>query len=190
MSIPSVLDWEAMHAHYDSSTYQSALALLRPDDVVLDIGAGDLQFSKQMAQTVKKVYAIEVNESVLRQGMNSSDPLPDNLIPVCADARALDFPTDVTLGVLLMRHCTSFYLYFEKLRLSGAQRLIANARWRMGIEEINLLATRKSFTDLELGWYACSCGAVGFKVGPAEQWSEEMDRVTHEVFDCPQCKQF
>jgi hypothetical protein len=189
MSIPSVLGWEAIHAHYDSSTYQSALALLRPDDVVLDIGAGDLYFSKQIAQTVNKVYAVELNESVLGTGLTTGDPLPDNLIPICADARTFDFPTDVTVGVLLMRHCTCFYLYFEKLCLSGAQRFVTNARWRMNIEEIDLLATRNSFTDLELGWYACSCGATGFKVGPAEQWSEEMDRVTHEVFACPQCEQ-
>ena len=189
MSIPSAADWEAMHAHYDRSTYQAALYMLSVDDVVLDIGAGDLYFSEQMAQTVNKVYAIEVNESVLQQGIRFRKPLLDNLIPIHADARTFAFPTDVTVGVLLMRHCTCFSLYFEKLRMAGAKRLITNARWHMSVEEIDLLTDRKSFDDLELGWYACSCGTAGFKVGAAEQWRDEIDKITYEVFDCPKCKQ-
>ncbi len=187
MSIPSVVDWEAIHAHYDSSTYEAVLRLLRSDDVVLDIGAGDLYFSRQMARMVSKVYAVEVNESVLAQGFESGELLSSNLIPFCADARTFDFPTDVTVGILLMRHCTCFPLYFEKLRLAGAKRLITNARWRMDVEEINLFADRESFKDIEMGWYACSCGAIGFKPGAAEQWIEEMDKVIYEVFACPQC---
>jgi hypothetical protein len=189
MSIPSVMDWEGIHAHYDSSTYQAALKLVRCDDVVLDIGAGDLEFSKQMARIANKVYAVEINESPLRQGLESGEPLSSNLIPIQADARTFDFPTDVTLGVLLMRHCTCFDLYFEKLRLAGAKRLITNARWRMSVEEIDLFTDRKSFHDLALGWYACSCGATGFKTGASEQWRDEMNSVTYEVFDCPECKQ-
>jgi hypothetical protein len=80
-------------------------------------------------------------------------------------------------------------LYFEKLRQAGAKRLITNARWRMSVEEIELFIDRKPFDDLELGWYACSCGATGFKAGAAEQWRDEIDKITYEVFDCPRCKQ-
>lgn len=189
MSIPSVVDWEAIHAHYDSSTYQAALQLLRSDDVVLDIGAGDLYFSKQIAQIVNKAYAVEVNESVLQQGMESGRQLPGNLIPILADARTFNFPTDVTVGTLLMRHCTQFRLYLEKLRAAGARRLITNARWRMNVEEINVFEDRESFDRIEMGWYGCSCGAAGFKAGAAERWRDEMDKVTHEVMDCPQCRQ-
>ncbi len=128
--------------------------------------------------------------SVLQQGIESGELLSSNLIPIRADAREFDFPTDVTAGILLMRHCTCFPLYLEKLRLAGAERLITNARWHMSVEEIFLSADRELFNDAEMGWYACSCGAVGFKVGAAEQWSDKMDEVTHEVFDCPQRKQF
>lgn len=181
--------WEAMYAPYDQPTYQAVLELLRPEDIVLDIGAGDLRFSRQIARIANKVYAVEINTFVLNQGLTSSDPLPDNLIPICVDARALDFPADTTVGVLLMRHCTHFRLYSEKLRMAGARRLITNARWRMNVEAVDLQAKRMPFSDVGIGWYACLCGAIGFNAGPAEQWSNEMDRVTHEVADCPQCKE-
>lgn len=178
-----------MFAPYDPSTYQAVLALLKPQDIVLDIGAGDLQFSRRMARGTRKVYAVEVNTLILQQGLDSSATCPDNLIPIPADARKLDFPTGITVGVLLMRHCTHFRLYSAKLRLAGAGRLITNARWRMDIEEINLQTQGSSFNSIGMGWYACSCGATGFKTGPMERWSSELDQVTHEVMDCPQCRQ-
>lgn len=185
----SAANWEAMYAPYDQPTYQAVLEMLRPKDVVMDIGAGDLRFSRQMARMANKVYAVEINNSVLQQGLASRDPLPDNLVPICVDARTLDFPTDLTVGVLLMRHCTHFRLYSEKLRMAGARRLITNARWHVSVEAVELQAERTSFSDTAIGWYACLCGATGFKVGPAERWSTEMDKLIHEVSDCPQCKQ-
>jgi hypothetical protein len=102
----------------------------------------------------------------------------------------LDFPSDITTGVLLMRHCTCFRLYAEKLQKAGATRLITNARWHMDVETVNLLAQRKPFTGAVMGWYACICGGTGFKEGPAEHWSPEMDQITNEVSSCPQCMSF
>lgn len=186
----SPADWEAMYSSYDQPTYQAVLDLLRPEDVILDIGAGDLQLAKQMALIARKVYAIEINGFVLDKGLTPRDSLPANLIPIRADARRFDFPTDSTVGVLLMRHCTHFRLYTEKLRKAGARRLITNARWHMSVEEVNLQTARTSFNEAGPGWYACFCGAIGFNEGPAEEWSIEMDRVIHEVADCPQCSKF
>jgi hypothetical protein len=181
--------WEVMYSPYDQPTYQAVLDLLKPEDVILDIGAGDLRLSRQMALITQKVYAIEISTLVLEKGRTSRDPLPANLIPIQADARAFDFPIDITAGVLLMRHCMHFPLYLEKLRRSGAGRLITNARWHMSVEAVDLQAERISFCEIGMGWYACWCGAIGFKVGPAEQWSNEMDKKTYEVLDCPQCEQ-
>ncbi len=59
----------------------------------------------------------------------------------------------------------------------------------MSVEAVDLLTERISFYEIGIGWYACLCGATGFKVGPAEQWSNEMDKKMHEVVDCPQCEQ-
>lgn len=180
--------WEAIYAPYDQPTYQAVLERLKPEDIVLDIGAGDLRLSQQITLRAKKVYAIEINPWVLKEGLTSRGPFPDHLIPIHADAQWFDFPTDVTIGVLLMRHCTHFRLYSEKLRMAGAKRLITNARWHMSVEEVDLQTERTFFREADMGWYACSCGATGFKVGPPECWSDEMDKVIHEVADCPQCR--
>jgi hypothetical protein len=188
VSILPASDWEAMHAPYDQGTYQSVLDQLRPADIVLDIGAGDLRLARQMVQLVHKVYAVEINPDVLEQA-TLSGPLPANLIPVCVDARVLDFPSDITAGVLLMRHCTCFRLYAEKLKKAGATRVFTNARWHIDVEMVNLMVYRIPFPDAGMGWYACICGGTGFKEGPAEHWSLEMDQITNEVSDCPQCKQ-
>lgn len=179
--------WEAMHAPYDQATYQAVLDRLQSDDIVLEIGAGDLRLARQMAQVVRKVYAIEINAQVLDRAYVAPHPLPANLIPICADARALDFPTGISTGVLLMRHCTCFRLYFEKMQDAGAARLITNARWHMDVEEVDLRAKRKRFVEAPMGWYACLCGRTGFIEGSVEHWTLEMNSVTNEVSSCPQC---
>ncbi|HSK67225.1 MAG TPA: methyltransferase domain-containing protein [Anaerolineales bacterium] len=179
--------WEAMFAPYDLSTYQAVLDTLGSEDVVLDIGAGDLRLAQQMARIVRRVYAVEIDPGLLDQATASRGPLPASLIPICADARLLDFPSDVTAGVLLMRHCTCFRLYAEKLQNAGAARLVTNARWRMAVEVVDLQVRRTSFADARMGWFACLCGGTGFKEGPAELWSVEMDKETHEVSSCPEC---
>jgi hypothetical protein len=180
-------DWEAIFAPYDQPTYRLVLEQLRPDDIVLDLGAGDLRLDRQMARIVRKVYAVEVNARLLEHACAAPSPLPANLIPLCADARTLDFPVDITTGVLIMRHCTSFRLYADKLCTAGATRLITNARWRMGVEVVDLDMQRIPYVTAGMGWYACLCGGTGFKQGPVERWSVEMDPITNEVSTCPQC---
>jgi len=88
-----------------------------------------------------------------------------------------------------MRHCTHFQLYAEKLRDGGCRRLITNTRWGMNVEVIDLQAARIPFEKVELGWYACWCGAVGFKPGPAEKITSETEAIIHEVINCPNCEQ-
>lgn len=175
--------WERLFAPYDPATYRAVLGRLGPGEVVLDIGAGDLRLARQMAGLVRKVYAVEIDPRLLEH----DGPLPANLIPVCADARTLDFPRDITSGVLLMRHCTCFGLYAEKLRRAGAARLVTNARWRLDVEVVDLQIERIPFIEAQMGWYACLCGGTGFKEGPAERWTSEMDRVVQEVSCCPRC---
>lgn len=181
------MDWEYHWAVYDEETYQSTLDFISPDSVVLDIGCGDMRLSRRMAQVARKVYALEQNFDVLRLGLSPGEPLPGHLLPVCADARTLDFPADVTVAVLLMRHCTHFQLFADKLRSVGCKYLITNARWGMGVECISLQEQGVSFAQVELGWYACWCGSAGFKSGPADKFLPELDAVTFEVINCPEC---
>jgi hypothetical protein len=75
----------------------------------------------------------------------------------------------------------------EKLRKAAATRLITNARWRMDVEVVDLWIQPKSCAEIDMGWYACLCGKIGFKEGPAEHWTLELDRITNEVSTCPQC---
>jgi hypothetical protein len=179
--------WERRWAPYDEATYQAALAFVDPADVIVDIGAGDLRLARRAADIASKVYALELHETVLEKAV-AAGPLPDNLVILRGDARYHSFPSGVTCGILLMRHCLHFQSYASKLRDVGAKRLITNARWGFGVELVALQATRRQYHQLKLGWYACWCGAVGFKPGEVKKLTPEVDVTTFEVVDCPECK--
>ena len=119
--------WELMWSPYDEDTYHQVLALVESDDIVLEIGAGDLRLARQIASLVNKVYCFEINEAILNSGWASYEiDRPKNLFPICGDALSLPFPSDVTTAVLLMRHCTHFSQFMDRLRSIGCQKLITN----------------------------------------------------------------
>ncbi len=176
-------DWEAAWAPYDAETYRAALEMLSPDDVVLDIGAGDLRFARRAAECTRAVVAVEQRSELL------AGPYPSNLTVICGDALTWPFPSGITVGVLLMRHCRHFRHYVAKLRDVGCTRLITNARWRMGLEQIDFDGPRIPFAELQGGWYACLCGATGFATAAWEALDvQALDRVT-EVESCPSCRE-
>jgi hypothetical protein len=174
--------WEARWAPYDEATYQTVLSYVQPDDIVLDIGAGDLRLARRIAQSAQRVYAIEMQPDLLA----SQPPLPDNLTVICADARHIPWPRGVTLGLLLMRHCTHVGLYVARLRAAGCQRLITNARWGLDVEMMDL-GPRAGWATVDFGWYACTCGQTGFVPGPPEQLSQARMEFIAEVEQCPAC---
>jgi len=180
------VDWEALWAPYDEATYRQALAWIRPNDVVLDIGAGDLRLARRMAAMGCKVYALERQEALVHQALEQ-EALPPNLEVIVGDAVTLPFPLEVTVGVLLMRHCTHTGVYIKKLQALGARGLITNARWHLDVEWIDLQAPRLPFDQVPWGWYACVCGQVGFLPGPPEALTEELMLKVHEVAYCPAC---
>ena len=181
--------WEIMWAPYDDQTYSLVLEEIQPDDIVLEIGAGDLRLACRISAKAHQVLAIEIKEDILTVGLKKRNfQVPSNLKIQVGDARLIEFPGNITTAVLLMRHCTHFTHYTKKLRQAGCTRLITNARWGMGVEVVNLLDKRIAYKDLDLGWYACWCGGVGFKVGPPELIHPELDRIVHEVVDCPACQ--
>lgn len=180
--------WESMWSPYDESTYQVVLSQIYREDIVLDIGAGDLRLTCRMAEIAQKVYAIEKQKELLTNAKTDlPDPIKKNLIVIEADARNLAFPPDVTIAVLLMRHCQHFALYAARLKENSCQRLITNARWRFEPEVIDLQAERMQFSDLPLGWYACICGTASFKSGPVELMTPEIIETIIEVENCPAC---
>lgn len=178
-------DWEMTWSPYDEPTYAAVLNALKPTDIVLDIGAGDLRLARRMADGVRQVIAWEIQPDVLGQG--AALTLPANLAPVLADARQEPIPSGVNVAVLLMRHCTNFRLYAEKLAAAGCRWLLTNARWGLDVEKMDLLAERVLFTAVSLGWFACQCGHTGFIPGPPEMLTSDIERVIHEVYNCPNC---
>jgi len=177
--------WEFIWAPYDEQTYKAVLAEIQSGDIVLEIGAGDLRLARQLAAKSRRVEAIEIQADILALGRE--EPLPHNLIVHLGDALTIPFPDGITIAVLLMRHCTHYSDYVAKLRNAGCQKLITNTRWHFGIEVVQLSTPRIPFDRLELGWYACECGAAGFKPGPVEKINPEMDQVVIEVCNCPDC---
>lgn len=178
------MDWEAAFAPYDAETYQFVVDRIRPHDVVLDIGAGDLRLARRLAAIAHRVYAVERDPGILSQSDRSARPA--NLIVVCEDASTWPFPSDVTVGVLLMRHCTHTADYIARLKVIGSARLITNARWKMGVEEIDL-RSGVSYDPDRVGWYACACGAVGFTPGDARSITAHVLDEVIEVLSCPHC---
>ena len=173
-------DWEAAWAPYDETTYRAALDLIEPGDVVLDIGAGDLRFARRAASRARSVIAIERRADLL----NASRP--DNVVVVCGDALRVPFPAGVSVGVLLMRHCRHYAEFADTLRAAGCRKLITNARWGMDVELVRL-DTQLDFEAAAPGWYACDCGAAGFKACQPEQLTAAtLARTTH-VATCPAC---
>lgn len=175
--------WEASWAAYDETTYQTALSFVKPADVVLDIGAGDLRLSLRMAKIARQVYAIERQPGLLT-GLQR--PYPANLTVICADARQIPWPTGVTLGVLLMRHCTHVSEYVSRLRALGCKQLVTNARWGMDVELMNL-GPRLPWAHMATGWYACRCGQTGYIDSPAQTITESHIWHVTEVENCPAC---
>lgn len=181
------IDWEAIWAPYDEETYRFVVERIYPFDVVVDIGAGDLRLSNRVANIASWVYAVERNPAILAQADRYSQP--DNLVAVCADARQWPMPNDVTVGVLLMRHCTPehFADYVARLKAMGCRRLITNARWKMGVEEINLRSA-VPYDPARVGWYACQCGATGFTAGEPQSITDRTLSEVVEVVNCPRCQ--
>lgn len=173
--------WESLWAPYDEDTYERALAFVPAGAAVLDIGAGDLRFARRVAARARVVYALERSRDLL------GGPAPANVQVICADARHWPFPSGLDAAVLLMRHCAHFALYRRKLEAAGCARLITNARWGMDVECIDLTAAPRRYGDLGAGWYACRCGATGFRAVAAEMLSAADLATNHDVDNCPTC---
>ncbi len=174
-----------MWAAYDDATYADVLGHIDPGSVVLDIGAGDMRLACRMAERARLVFALELDPSRF-----AGRPLPANVRALAVDARSWPFPAGVDTTVLLMRHCTHTGLYINKLVAAGCRRLVTNARWGLSVECIDLQKPPQPFATLALGWYACRCGAAGFREGPATELNSQLIEQVHEVATCPKCEPY
>lgn len=89
----------------ESMFYREVLAMLSLDDVVFDVGAGDLRFDIMLSEKVKKVYAVEINPVLLGGSLKTVGyDLPLNVVPICGNAFEMELPRDVTVITCLMIH--------------------------------------------------------------------------------------
>ena len=96
--------WEIFYVPEDMF-YDPCLEKLSRDDVVFDVGAGDMRFDLIMAEKVRKVYAVEINPTITARALNIIGyGLPPNLIAVCGNAFEMELPSDVTVVTCLMIH--------------------------------------------------------------------------------------
>lgn len=91
--------------HPETENYADCLEQLSRNDVVFDVGAGDLRFDLIMAEKVRRVYAVEIDPNIIAPALHIIGyDLPRNLIPICADAFEMELPGDVTVVSCLMIH--------------------------------------------------------------------------------------
>lgn len=99
-----IIGWEGFFCP-DEDLYDFVLTNLEPDDVVFDVGAGDLRLDLMMSQKVRKVYAVEINPKVLSRALTVIEyDLPPNVIAICGNGFEVEIPSDVTVVVMIMRH--------------------------------------------------------------------------------------
>jgi hypothetical protein len=190
LNTPAPVDWATLWAPYDEATYRAALADIPRGATVLDIGAGDLRFARRVAAWARFVYAVERRPELAAAALAAQPPddLPPNIAVICADARLIDVPDGVDTAVLLMRHSPDFDLYARKLAAAGCRRLITNARWGMSVECVDLARPAMPYEALAAGWFACRCGATGFREGPPEWLTGRLFEDIAEVSACPACE--
>ncbi len=134
-------DWEGWWSPYGEDEYRFVLDRVGPDDVVLDIGAGDLRLALRLAEKVRRVYAVEVNPTVLGPALAGiGHAMPRNLVVICANVLDIEFPAGITAAILLMRHCQHFNEIVARLRVAGCRRLFTNVVSRLAVEEFELFA--------------------------------------------------
>jgi ubiquinone/menaquinone biosynthesis C-methylase UbiE len=91
-----------------------ALAL-RPSDTVADLGAGSGYFSRRLAQHAAKVYAVDIDEKLLKI---ASEKAPQNLIPVLAlrdDPKLPLASVDLVFICDVLHHIENRPAYYAKL---------------------------------------------------------------------------
>jgi len=89
----------------EKTEYEIVLSRICKDDVVLDIGAGNLALDIILAERCKKVYAVECNPFIISEALKTIGyDLPRNLIVICANGLDVPIPPDVNTLVMLLRH--------------------------------------------------------------------------------------
>ncbi len=89
----------------ESMFYKEVLSMISQDDVVFDVGAGDLRFDIMLSEKAKKVYAVEINPEFLGGALKIIGyDMPRNVVVICGNAFEWELPSDVTVVTCLLIH--------------------------------------------------------------------------------------
>jgi hypothetical protein len=84
--------------------YHDALKIVDKDDIVCDMGAGDLRFALMLSGICKKVYAVEWNPVTVHNSLKIIGyQIPKNVVAICAHWDEFPIPDDVTKIIALVQ---------------------------------------------------------------------------------------
>jgi SAM-dependent methyltransferase len=99
-----ILGWEAFSVP-EINNYKSVLSVIKKDDVVYDIGAGDFRLDLMLAEKAKRVYAVEINPIIVSKALAIIGyDIPENLVLIRGNGFSLPLPKEITLITCLMIH--------------------------------------------------------------------------------------
>lgn len=103
--------------------YSKVMKLVNENDIIFDIGAGDLRFDLKLSQKVKKVYAIEINPLIIAEPLKIIGlSLPKNLVVIIGNGFEMPIPNDTTTILSLMiKRKHQFTQEMKKYRIISAQ---------------------------------------------------------------------
>lgn len=107
----------------ESMFYEEVLSMVSQDDVVFDVGAGDLRFDIMLSEKAKKVYAVEINPILLGESLKLIGyDMPENVVVICGNAFEMELPNDTTVVTCLMIHRQHEFPEHWKCRIIYARR--------------------------------------------------------------------
>ncbi len=131
-----------------TENYIDMLSKIGEDDVVCDMGAGDLRFALFASQNCRKVYAVEMNPEIVSEALKIIGyRIPRNLIPVCADWRFFPIPEDVTV-VTCMVNIYPDYLPLHKWVKNG-RRVFHGTVTREGDNIVEFLRNEEKKAEIK-----------------------------------------
>lgn len=88
---------------------------LRPDEIVADIGAGAGYFTQRLARRVAKVYAVDIDEGLLKLIARDAPPNVETILAPPDDPRLADASVDTAFFCNVVHHIRDRVAYYQRL---------------------------------------------------------------------------
>jgi arsenite methyltransferase len=88
---------------------------LKPDESVADIGAGTGYFARRFAPHVSKVYAVDIDENLLKTAAEGAPPNLKTVVAAPDDPKLPELSIDVMFFCNVLHHIENRTVYYQKL---------------------------------------------------------------------------